>query len=347
LKTPALLYLIERNAGKQFMNMFRTLGWALLSCILLPVISIRAQPSAPTAIQQQQNFQQRSELQKPLISLRPGTNAPEIYQGENADIGPQHIMRLLPQRTYFMVRADSQYLYTDNALLQNTATPGTEFVNTIQAAISPTAYKMGTGRFSPQVGYLSQWFNYEMGNHDLGAADFNVQTAYASATYQWPNNWTLFGEFDYNRYLNQINYGEFYSEYVPSAGAQRLFHTTLNSLLAAGVSADYHSSWTSNPPNNSQDRADGIFSLSFAWQLTSRILAQPYYQFEYTFYNQNAPVHNNEFLNSFGLSVSYNFTPNLALRAFVSDAINETDDPMLQKYHAYNVGANLSYTFHF
>ncbi len=105
------------------MNMFRTLGWALLSCILLPVVSIRAQPSTPTAIQQQQNFQQRSELQKPLISLRPGTNAPEIYQGENADIGPQHIMRLLPQRTYFMVRADSQYLYTDNALLRRTRQP--------------------------------------------------------------------------------------------------------------------------------------------------------------------------------------------------------------------------------
>ena len=248
-----------------------------------------------------------------------------------------------------MVRADSQYLYSDNPLLtQHPTVPGTEFVNTIQAAFAPTAYKVGPGRLSPQIGYFSQWFNYEMGNHDLGAADFNVQTAYASATYQMPGNWTIFGEFDYNRFLSQQNYDEFYHEFVPSAGVQRLFQVTGNSVLAVGVQADYHNSWTVNPPHNSQDRADGIFSVSFAWQVTAKLVVQPYYQFQYTYYHRNDPVDNNAYLNTFGISASYYLTPNLSLRVFANDAINETDyNSMLQDYHAYNVGADLAYTIRF
>ncbi|HUA67517.1 MAG TPA: hypothetical protein VMA13_03120 [Candidatus Saccharimonadales bacterium] len=320
-----------------------------LVCVVMSAFSLRAQPSAATASQQQQNFQQGMELRQPLLSLRPGTNAPEIYPGENADIGPQYILRLNPQRTYFMVRVDSQYLYSENVLLeQHNPTPGTEFVNTIQAALAPTAYEFGPGRFSPQVGCLSQWFNYEMGNHDLGAADFNVQTVYASAQYRLPNDWTFFGEFDYNRFLSQANYDEFYHEFVPSAGVQRLFQITDKSLLAVSVLGDYHASWTINPPNDSQDRADGIFLASFVWQMTPRIAVQPYYQFQYTYYHRNQPGDNNAYLNSFGLSASYFFTPHLSLRLFASDAINNTDyTSMVQKYHAYNFGADLAYTFRF
>jgi len=288
------------------------------------------------------------EMRQPLISLRPGTNAPEIYQGENSDVGPQHVLRTLPPRTFFSVRLDSQYLYTDNVLLtQHPTIPGTEFVNTIQAAFAPSAYKIGPGRFSPSAGYLSQWFNYEMGNHDLGVIDFNVQTAFASAKYQFPRNWTAFGEFDYNRFLSQANYQEFYREFVPSAGVQRLLQVSDSSLLAFTLQGDYHSSWTINPPNNSQDRADGIFSVSFAYQITPKIVVQPYYRFQYTYYHRSDPVHNNNYLNSFGISASYYFTPNLSLRIFANDDINETDDPMLQKYHAYNFGADLSWVIRF
>jgi hypothetical protein len=338
-----------------YMKMTNKITGLLLSCGILFALSLHAQPSAPTAIQQQQNFQKNMEQRQPLISLKPGTNAPEIYQGENADVGPQHILRLLPLRTWLMARADSEYLYSDNLLLtQNNKSPGTEFVNSIQAAFAPTAYKVGPGRFSPQAGYLSQWFNYGLGGPStakgggpINAVDFNVQTFYGSAKYQFPHNWTAFAEFDYNRFLSQANYEQFYTEYVPSAGVQRLFQVTDNSLLSIGLVGDYHSSWTINPPNNSQDRADGIFSVSYAWQITPRIVVQPYYQFQYTYYHRNNPVHDNQYQNSFGLSAAYYFTPNLSLRTFVSDAINQTDDPLVQKYHACNFGADLAYTIRF
>ena len=329
----------------------------LLSLSVTLAFSLWAQPSAPTATQQQQNFQQNMEQQQPLISLRPGTNAPELYQGENADVGPQHVLRLRPKRTYFLVRADSQYLYTDNVLLtQHPTTPGTEFVNTIQAEFAPSPYKMGPGRVSPGIGYLSQWYNYGLGGNSqmaggvpLNNIDFNVQTIFASAKYQFPLNWTAFGEFDYNRFLNQHNYDEFYHEFVPSLGVQRLYGVTDNSLLAVTLQGDYHKSWTVNPPSDSQDREDGIFSVSFSYQFEQHFVVQPYYRFQYTHYQFNT-MHTsdrNDYLNSFGFSAYYYLTSNLSLRAFINDDIKESGDSLAQKYHDYNFGLDLAWGIRF
>src|SRR6185312_7273248 len=86
----------------------------LLGCIVS--LCAHAQPSASTAVQQQQNFQQSASQQQLLSSLKAGTNAPELYAGEDADVGPQNILLAVPRRTYFEVKADSEYLWTDNAL---------------------------------------------------------------------------------------------------------------------------------------------------------------------------------------------------------------------------------------
>ena len=344
------------------MKMTNKLAGLLLGFIVVSAVSVQAQPSAATAVQQQQNFQQNMEHQQPLISLKRGTNAPELYQGENADVGPQHVMRLLPQRTHFMIKADSQYMWSDNVLLtQNNKTTGTEFVNTIQAAFEPTAYKMGPGRFTPAIGYISQWYNYGLGGPStangggfpLDTVDFNVQTIYTSAKYQFPRNWTGFAEFDYSRFLSQANYDEFYHEFVPIVGVQRLIQITDKSLLAISLQGEYHDSWSVNPPHNSQDRADGIFSLSYAYQFSSHFVVQPYYRFQYTYYRFDTahiepnPSARSDYLNSFGISASYYFMPNLSLRVFANGDIKNGDDSLAQKYHAYNIGADLAYSIRF
>jgi hypothetical protein len=339
------------------MKMYKKLVGLSLACTGLLAVSLQAQPNAPTAVQQMQNFQRNMEQQQPLAALRAGTNAPEIYPGENSDIGPQQILRLVPRRTHFEIKADSQYLYTDNAqLTQNNPTPATEFVNSISAAFAPTAYKLGSGRFAPEVGYLSQWFNYGLGNHDLSVMDFNVQTVFAGAKYLLPNNWEFFGEFDYTRLLSQQNYDEFYHDFTPTLGVQRLFPIGDKGVVSATLQTDYHDSWTVNPPNNSQDRMDDTFSLSLSYQLASHLAVQPYYRFQYTYYRFDS-LHNSgrdDFLNSVGLIVAYNFRliPGMALRGFVNYDVKNSDDisPALggaQRYHDYNIGADLSYTIRF
>ncbi len=323
----------------------------LLSCIVvLATFSLHAQPSAPTATEQTQNFQQSTELQQPMMSLTPGTNAPEIYPGENEDIGPQHILRLLPRRTYFEVKVDSEYLYTDNAMLsQHPTVSSTIFVNTISAALAPTAYKLGDGRFAPTAGVLSQWYNYGLGGHDVSFMDFNVQTFFVGGKYIMQNNWLVFGEFDYSRYLNQHSYGEFYHDFTPSIGVQKLVQLRNDLVLAASLRTDYHVSYTVNPPHNSQDCMDDALSLSLSYQVMPRFVVQPYYRFQYTYYRFDTAHASgrNDFLNSFGVSASYYFTPNLSLRVFVNDDIKETDDALVPKYHDYNVGADLAYSIRF
>lgn len=345
------------------MKIFKSLVGCMAALVAFVAVSSQAQPNASTSIQQMQNFQQNMEQQKPLLGLKTGTNAPETYPGENSDIGPQHILRLLPPRTHFEVDADSQYLYTDNALLTTRPyTYSTEFVNTIRAAFSPTPYKMGTGRFAPSAGVISQWYNYGLGTGSkvagggpINAIDFNVQTVYAAAKYLYPNDWSIFGEFDYTRLLSQINYDEFYHDFTPIAGVQRLFQVGNKGLIAASLQADYHASWTVNTPQNSQDRADGIFSLSYAYQITPKFVVQPSYRFQYTHYRfATSPdtIHHasgrEDFLNSLGLSLGYYFTPNLSLRVFANyDVKDITHDNLAPRYHDYNVGADLAYTLRF
>jgi len=337
------------------MKMYKTLAGFSLACMVLLAVSSQAQPAPATSIQQMQNFQQNMEQQKPLLSLKAGTNAPETYPNENSDIGPQHILRLLPLRTLFEVDVDSQYLYTDNALLtQRPYTSGTELVSTIRAAFAPTPYKVGTGRLAPSIGYLSQWYDYGLGGHDLSVMDFNVQTAFAGAKYLFPNDWSVFGEFDYTRLSSQQLYKHFYSDYTPIVGVQRLIQVGTKGLISASLHADYHNSWTVNTPNNSQDRADGIFALAFGWQFTPHFMVQPSYRFQYTYYRYaTSPdtIHHasgrNDYLNSFGITAAYYFTPNFSLRVFANDDIKETDDSLAQKYHDYNLGMDLSYSIRF
>ena len=90
------------------MKMNRTLATLSLSLIILSAVSLRAQPAASTAVQQVQNFQQNMEQQKPMLGLKAGTNAPEVYSGENSDIGEQHNLKVIPRPTMWEVVADSR-----------------------------------------------------------------------------------------------------------------------------------------------------------------------------------------------------------------------------------------------
>src|ERR1035437_975055 len=76
------------------------------------ILSLHAQPAA---VQQLQNNQISRQLQVPAPNLTAGTNTPELYQGENDDVGPQRILRLKPHPTYFDLVLDSQFFYSDNA----------------------------------------------------------------------------------------------------------------------------------------------------------------------------------------------------------------------------------------
>jgi hypothetical protein len=351
------------------MKMTRTIAAFSVSLIVMSALSLRAQSQASTASQQVQNFQQNMGQQAPIIGLKAGINAPQTYSNEDNDIGSQHILKVIPNPTRWEVVADSRYFYTDNSTLSqrtaaNPLTSSSVFVNTISAAYAPTPYKLGDGRFAPNIGGRVQWYNYSggtlPGNVPVSTIDFNAQTLFIGGKYLLPNNWQLFGEVDYTRIVQQPDYAiEFYHEYVPSFGVQRLLQVSQNSLVSASLLTDYHFGWVNQGNSESQDHLDETFNLAYSWQPATRVVIQPYYRLTYTCYRFDSAGSSsvrNDLLNTFGLSGSYFFTPWLQLQAFANYDVKTSYDESLASpalggfnpgYHAFDVGLDLTATFRF
>src|ERR1035438_4217957 len=124
----------------------------------LALALVAALAQNPGASQQVDNAQHLRQLQS-FTGLPESTNAvPEFYEGETSDIGPQSVLQVKRQRTYFQVFADEQFFYSDNVFLANHGQQGASvLISTLQAALAPSPYELGGGLFSPRVGYQQEW----------------------------------------------------------------------------------------------------------------------------------------------------------------------------------------------
>ena len=305
----------------------------------------------PVNVQQFQNTRQAQQFQQPLSGLQAATNAPELYPAENADVGPQRILRLNPRPDYFDVFFDSQVFYSDNAnYAQGSDIIGSAvFVNTVQVAFTPPDSQLGPGRFAPAAGYISQWYNY--GNNRMTYLDFNAQTAFISGRYTL-GNWQFGLGGNYTRLLNQGDYAQTYSEWLPVLTVQRIFPVGDNLLFVLGNQVDYH--FTSVPPTPGtsteiNNRFDEAVSLALSWQMTRQLILQPYYRFQYSNYRYNTlqTSDRNDYLNSLGVTLVFNLNQNFSLRTFFNYNIKRSDDPYTPAYHEYNGGVGATANFNF
>jgi hypothetical protein len=317
---------------------------------LLPAF-LRAQPSA---LQQMQNTQQAIKQQQPLPAIQ-GTNAPELYPGENTDVGPQRILNIAPRRTWFEAYLDSQVFFTGNALLvQHGAQSAAVFVNTAQFAVVPVPpLDFGPGKLTPVAGFRSQWYNYSLNTPPN--LDFDAQTAFIAARYRLNEKWELDAELDYTRLLNQSAYDEFYHEWVPNLTLQRLFPFRDNLLGSITWQTAYHFSDVptlpgSATPANANNRLDNILTFSLSYQPVAKVVIQPYYSVEYDYYSRDpfsvTSTARNDLLNNVGVSVAYYFTPKISLRTFFSAGFR-TSDNSVANYANYNLGADLTLVVRF
>lgn len=333
----------------------RTLVAAL--CVLfaaLPAI-LSAQPSPAERFDR---TQRDLPLTKPeVLNLSTNTDAPELYPGENEDVGPQRILRLQPRRTHFEIAADSQFFYTDNAFLSDDNKQGTTlFVNTIQAALAPEPYAMGSGRFAPMLGLRHQWFNYDLDDHDnqLNALDFAAQTVFVNGRYQ-AGKWQYYGGLDFTRLLEQGNYGEVYREFVPTVAIQRFFPLTDNFIIVAGGQFSYHFTETQTngaAGTDANDRYDGTFSLSLNYQIVPKLVLQPFYRFQYTHYPDfsdgvNGVSGRDDLVHTVGATVAYYFRPNVAMRLFLSYEMKDSDYTTAFDYAKIDAGGGLALSVRF
>jgi hypothetical protein len=309
----------------------------------------------PSAIQQLQNSQQL-QFQTTPPELRPGTNAPELYQGENEDIGPQKILRIgnkakAPRRQWLEGQADSQIFYSDNANFSGSdhRIGSWVFVNTAQATIAPDPFDAGAGKFAPSFGFLSQWYNYSSGRmHEL---DFNAQTAFANLRYL-RGNWQFAVGGNFTRLLSQDDYEETYREWLPNMSIQRVLTVNDSMAFILGDAVGYH---FSEVPSGSaaldtiNDHLDNTLYATFNWQVTGNFVVQPFYRFQYSSYEHDttATTRRSDYLNAVGFTAYYSLGKNATLRTFFSYTTKTSDDQFTPAYDELNggIGATLDVRF--
>ncbi len=322
-----------------------------LACLFLlsgSILTLRAQP---VNVQQFQNTQLAQQMQQPLSASLAETNAPELYPGENLDVGPQRILRLHPRPNYFNVFFDSQAFYSSDANYAEgaAAIASPVYVNTIQAAFTPPEWQLGPGKFAAVIGYSSQWYDY--GNDRLTSLDFNAQTAFVSGRYS-VGKWQFGLGGNYTRLLDQETDHQTYSEWLPAFTIQRFFPISQQLLFSVGNQIDYHFTTEPAPPGTYTEinnRFDESVSLTLTWQITRQLSLQPYYRFQFSNYRYNTLQNSdrNDYLNSYGVTLAYGFNEHFSVRAFFNANVKNSDDRFVAEYHEYNegVGANLNFSF--
>ncbi len=310
--------------------------------------SLHAQPAA---VQQFQNTQLAQPQSMLLTNLTVGAAAPELYRGENLDVGPQRILRLNPRPHYFDLLFDSQVFYTDNAnFAQDPAMIGsTVFVNTLQAAFTPPELRLGDGKISTSLGAASQWYNYE--NNRMSALDFDAQTFFLAGKYS-VGRWQFGASANYTRIVNQSDYNETYHEILPALTVQRVFPISDTMLLALGNQVDYHFSdvpTTLGSRSDVNDRFDDMATLTFSWQIRSRLILQPYYRFQYSHYQYDTvgTADRNDYLQTVGVALVYYFNQTASLRTFFSYSRKQSNDPFTPAYLEFGGGLGASVNFKF
>jgi hypothetical protein len=317
------------------------------------------------AIQQLQNSQ--AQMQMPQPQLRTGTNAPELYTGENEDIGPQYILRVNHQkarRKLFEVTLDSQVFYSDDANYagHSGAIGSAVFVNTVQAAIAPDPFTLGPGKFGPAAGFSCQLYDYS--SRAMDPLDFYAETAFVNLRYFFGNNWQLTAGGNYTRLINQGGRNETYREWLPSVSLQRGIPINDHLAVIVGDVVDYHFTHVQSaaipvlPPvftrDDINDHLDESIFVSVNWQVTPHFIVQPFYRFQYSYYRFDAlssvpPAQHDrsDWLNSVGLTVVYSFNTYASLRLFCSYNTKSSSDSVTPAYDEFNggVGGTLDVKF--
>jgi hypothetical protein len=349
---------------KPFIAMHTKTFFAAGVGLALAIVAAHAQN--PDASQQVDNAQHLRQLQS-FNGLPESTNAvPEFYEGETSDIGPQSVLQVKRQRTYFQAFADEQFFYTDNVFLANHGQQGASvLISTVQAALAPSPYELGGGLFSPRIGYQQEWFSYGLADSDtvlvypslqrvnINQFDFNAGTVFSDVAWS-RQNWTLTVGCDYRRLLSSEDYDEFYHEFVPRWAVRRDFQLCDSVSVSAGYEGDYRFTESAPPaapnptspiyPNTYNDRTDQSLVLFANWQLCPHAILQPFYRLQYSHYTQ---IGRDDWLNSFGLTLYCPITQQISLRTFVTYDIANTDGFYVQDYQKFDGGAGLNLTVSF
>jgi hypothetical protein len=327
-------------------------------CLTSAVIASAQTPR----LDQADAIKRNQELEQKLRdATRPGgtaMDAPELFQGELKDVGPQSILAVKQQRTLFEVAFDSQFFYTSNQNLAEDASGTSLFVNTAQITYAPLPIQTSRGAVAPRVGLRHQWFNYGLGDAPAtkGDVDFDLQAVFAEAKWAFRQDWTAEAGVEFSRLLNHLptytTYRQFYSEWVPRVGVTRTVSFSETKSLTFAWQMNYHVTDTPDAlasappaPRNTNDRLDNSFLAAYTHVFGPTLAVQPYYRLLTTRYGSQAGRF--DYLHSFGLTAYVTLHQNVSLRGFLSYEIKDSDAPSIPDYQKFDLGGGLNLNVRF
>lgn len=334
----------------------RILWLGMVAGSLLATSVAMAQQRGASQVQRMEQFnQQQTDARIESAQNASSQLAPELYEGESSDVGPQFIVRTKPRRKWIEASVDSQYYYTSNAFLNEKAPidDTTILVNTVQVALAPTPFAVGEDQFAPRLGFRYQWYNYGLDSttNQYNNLDFDVQTLFTDLRYKFKDNWYVAAGFEWNRLLAHegptADYSEFYKEYDPSWTIGKFFPITDSMFFSVEYQGIYHFTVVDpTPAQNINDRIDHGLRLSYTQELIPNLYLQPYVRLLYTDY-VNVNGSRNDYLMTIGCAFSYAINEWASVRTFASYDMKESDDPLYPDYTNVNAGTGVTLSISF
>jgi hypothetical protein len=339
---------------------------ALVFMACFSLMSSRARAQVSAQVQQMDTVNERRQIESAAHSAETGQSAPDLYPGEQSDVGPQSVLKVKPRRSWFELSADVEYFYTDNMFLERTNTQGADvLVSTIQFAVAPSPYALWGGDFFPRLGFQQQWYDFGLASDHavnffdfqtktpktghLSSFDFNAQTIFADG--RWTrDNWIVDAGASFRRLMDTESYSQFYREWVPHWGVQRLFPLGDKNLVTVGYEGDLRFTGASFPPPHTgddfDDRIDQSLFANYTYSLCRYALVQPFYRFQYTRFLKDTEVRQ-DYRHSLGLAIYCFLTPQISVRTFVGYDLMNSSSHRVPDYRKLDAGGGLNLTFRF
>jgi hypothetical protein len=337
--------------------------------IVLATVPVLCAQNTPALTQVDAARAQR-ETDQTMRDVRPGDEMPALYEDENADVGPQTVLRK-KKHQWFRGTVDAQVFYTDNMLYQERDEEGAALaVTSLEAALLTPPCITRFASYRAEAGYRHQFFNY-FGNDDvlsfagrtLDAEDFDFDSSTVFATLRaQTRSYQFSAGVDYTRLLGfkpirEDDYEDFYSEVVPRWSAQRNLRVCDRSMISLAYLGSYHFTdedppiFDSNAPfpigvgiqDDRSERWEHTLLVSYTMALPCDVAVQPFYRFQYNdFVNTD-----NYLVHTVGLSAGWYPCANFSVRGFVGYHWSEAENSRAVEYTKLDAGAGLTATLRF
>ena len=376
-----ILASIEKCNSRSASCVVLSVGCALSLCAPERAFS-QTQGGVENAVRQAEGLRQQAEQREKATSAAPAAESdgpPETYPGENADLGPQVLLKQKPKaKPLFEVSADTMFTWSSNAKgeTENPKQAGI-VAETFSLAIAPEPIDLGPGKLGLRAGYRHLFWMYDIwkSSGSINAYNFEMSSGFLSSNFSFAENWNASLGLDYNRIMNDgwvkgrptewtlprildpSKWTESYTEWNPTWSLSRNIPVGEKAGVTLGYNGGYHftridqndGGITSNAPRTwSLDHLDNGVSFIVNYPFRKWIF-QEGLRFTHSIYTQpqSAGGHRMDRTISPSLTAIWSPTQRWSLRVSLGGEFKHSNNTDTPNYHKFEGSTGVTFTYKF